>query len=100
MNAKIDVKGTMTIEFPKGKRTVVYGDIIEGEAKKGMSLFIPFNSSFSMSQEIESIEFVDIKIGEESYVGLVLKPEESPEEELHFYKGLKFANEFLIIGYA
>ncbi|MEJ2612521.1 MAG: hypothetical protein P8179_21290 [Candidatus Thiodiazotropha sp.] len=100
MKAKIDVKGTMTINFPAGKRTVVYGDIVEGEAKKGMSLFIPFNFSFSMTPEIESIEFVDIKIGEESYIGLVLKPEESPDEELNFYKGLNFTNEVLTIGYA
>ena len=100
MNAKIHVKGMTPIGRPSGRRTVVYGDIVEGEAKKGMSLFIPLNSSLSMTSEIESIEFIDIVIGKESYVALVLKPEESTEEEISFYNSLNFTGEVLEIGNA
>lgn len=42
MSAKIHVKGITCIGRSSGRSAVVFGDIVEGEAKKGMSLFIPF----------------------------------------------------------
>ena len=58
---------------------IEYGDVIEGEVKQGMHVNIPFNPSFSMACEIESVEFIDVKIGVESYVALLLKAEEDPD---------------------
>lgn len=64
-----------------------------------MSLFIPLNSSLSMKSKVESVEFIDIEVGGEFYVALVLKIEESAEDELDFYKGLNFTGEILEIRY-
>lgn len=99
MSAKIHVKGITCIGHSSGRRAVVFGDIVEGEAKKGMSLFIPLNSSLSMKSKVESVEFIDIEVGGEFYVALVLKIEESAEDELDFYKGLNFTGEILEIRY-
>ncbi len=94
------IEGAVFINRRSGGRTAVYGDIVEGEIKKGMSLLIPFNPSFSMAVEIEAIEFIDIEIGKESRIGLVLKPEENPKEEFDFYYSLNFFGEVLDIGSA
>lgn len=64
-----------------------------------MSLFMPLNSSLSIKSEVESVEYIDIEIGEEFHVALVLKIEESAEEELDFYKGLNFTGEILETRY-
>jgi len=95
MNAKFLAKGTMAFDRDGRKITLIYGDVIEGEVKQGMYVNIPFNPSFSMACEIESVEFIDIKIGVESYVALLLKTEEDPDEEAELIMGLNISDEEL-----
>ena len=75
----------------------MYRDIIEGKATKGMSLFVPLNSSTSVSPKIESIEFMDLNTDKTSYTAWVLVPEGTPEEQFRFYTSLNFTNEVLEI---
>jgi hypothetical protein len=97
MNTKLHSKGT-TIISKREKRLVIYGDIVEGTVKKGMYVLIPINSSFSLRIEIESVEYMDKIKEKESYIALVLKPEENVEEELELIQCLNIGDEVLEIG--
>ena len=96
MNAKFKAKGTTILH--KGEiRAVIYGDIIEGEVQKGMHVQIPFNDSVFMGSEIESVEYMDKSENKDSYIALVIKPEENPDEEAEFIQGLNIGDEILEI---
>jgi len=96
MNAKLHAKGT-TIICKREKRLAIYGEIIEGNVKKGMHVLIPINSGLLIKIEIESVEYLDkIKDGK-SYIALVLKPEENVEEEIELIQDLNIGDEVLEI---
>jgi len=99
MNVKLHAKGTAII-CKREKRLVIYGDIVEGTVKKGMYVLIPINPSFSLSIEIESVEYMDNIKEKESYIALVLKPEENVEEEIDLIQCLDIGDEVLEIGAA
>lgn len=92
--AKFKAKGT-AILHNGGERSAIYGDIVEGEIKTGMYVQVPFNSSFSMASEIESIEYMDNPENNASYIALVIKLEENTDEVAKFIQGLNIGDEIL-----
>ncbi len=99
MSAIFLAKGTMTLERNERKASVIFGELIEGTIEKGMHVSIPFNPSLSMTCEVESVEYKDVKLGSESYIALVLTTEGEPEEEAELIMALNINNEELKVAY-
>ena len=88
----------MTLERNERKASVIFGELIEGTIEKGMHVSIPFNPSLSMTCEVESVEYMDVKLGSESYIALVLTTEGEPEEA-ELIMALNINNEELKVAY-
>ncbi len=94
--ARFHVKGTFQLDGD-GPRAVIYGDVVEGTIREGMSVQIPFNGSLSMAARIEAIEFLDNVSERISHVGLVLDVEELAQEEVELIQSLNIGGETLEI---
>ena len=60
------------MDFGEGIRTVIYGDVAEGEIARGMRIKIPLNGALTTSAAIEAIEFLDRRSEQKGYLALVL----------------------------
>ena len=92
MNATFEAIDTLIIE---GRGFVIYGNILAGEIQSGQTVAIRFNSSISMTLEIDSIEYIDIGRDKKSYVALSFA--KLDDETIDLLKSLKIGNETLEI---
>ncbi len=97
MSAKFHAIGTMTLDLD-GIRGVIYGDVVEGTVKEGMSITIPFSSALNMTAVIEAIEFLDNVSEKISHIALVIDPEGDPEESAELITSLGIEDEVLEIS--
>jgi hypothetical protein len=98
MNTEFYAKGTAIVETPE-PRAVIYGDVLCGEIREGMYVHISINRAFSVTVQIESIEFTDGNEADKGHLILILKPEDidDAEMEAEFIQILGIQNELLII---
>ena len=97
METKFHAKST-TIVDRSGTRTVISGDVLEGEIRAGMYVSILLNRALSMTVEIESIEYTVNAEPDKGSVALVLKPEDNAEAEADFIDMLDIQDEILAIS--
>ena len=80
---RFHVLGTYELDR-HGKRTLLFGDVLDGTVRKDMLIVIPLNDSLNAVCEIEGIEMLNDKVRKQGYVGLLIRGEEEPGD----YDGL------------
>jgi len=91
MTAKFHAIGTIAI--PAKQYFVIFGDILDGTIKPGMSAGIAFNSSIRFTAPVYSVEMVDGANG--SHIALVFTA--SDDNELELWKALNIGDEIVEI---
>jgi hypothetical protein len=88
--SKFLVNSTFALE--RRRLFVLAGSITEGQIRAGMIVNVPLNSSLSIAEQIQSIEFIRRTDGRED-VCLCIAYESS--DELEMWKALNLQNEML-----
>jgi hypothetical protein len=85
-----------TFHLRSRKIFVIYGDVLSGVVRSGMTLALPFNGSLSLSGRVAAVEFVDLVPQRRAYVGLVMAYDDP--EELDIWEAVSIADEVLEIS--